>query len=196
MSPDCNLMTQWACGESADVNVLPGKRCFAAESSPGSGCHILGRLGPSDPSLVLPQASSSLPLIYATFPEVLLADALDTTNPEGSCQTTTRSWCPSGQTAALWGDDGLRRRKTGTGVFSINCHQQGRRGLMPTRVCNCTHTHTHTLHPGLVGWACCLLTQQETSWLTTFQHLDCLFLCLFYLFFFFILKGADHPNYK
>ncbi|TNN38240.1 hypothetical protein EYF80_051590 [Liparis tanakae] len=67
------------------VELIVGKAAFVVESSPSSGCHILGRLGPSDPSLVPPRGSSSLPLIYAMFPEAARAktpDAPGRSSPE------------------------------------------------------------------------------------------------------------------
>lgn len=56
----------------------------------------------------------------------------------------------------------------------------------------------------LAGWAYCLLKQQETSRLSTFQHSDCLFLCVWssvsLLSVLFALasvfKETEHPNYK
>ncbi|KAI9534902.1 hypothetical protein NQZ68_010288 [Dissostichus eleginoides] len=81
--------------ESADVDVLPGKRCFAVESSQTEGAISWAGWAPLTP----PWFSHERPhfyLIYTMFPEGLLPDVLDSTPPGRSTQIITKTLPPSG----------------------------------------------------------------------------------------------------
>lgn len=131
---------------------------------PGRGRRILGRLGPSDPSLVLPQASSSLPLIYTMFPKGLLAGALDATPPGRSCQIMTKSWPPTRKLAPCGTREGLLsgrwrltigwcwKRQTGVGLSPINCLKLDQRPPEEAwHLHMCVTAGTHTPKAGWVG---------------------------------------------
>ncbi|KAI3362144.1 hypothetical protein L3Q82_012470 [Scortum barcoo] len=94
--------------ESADVDVLPGKRCFAVESSQAERAISWAGWAPLTPPWLSPRRPSlSLPQIYTTFPRGRLADTLDATPPGGSSQIMTKSWPPTKKLAPCGTREGL-----------------------------------------------------------------------------------------
>jgi len=124
---------------------------------PGRRSHIMGRLGPSDPSLVLPRASSFLSDLHHVsrgtptwcagfYPswEVNPNHHEDFAPQWGLALCGTREGLGSERRLTVgW----FLKQQTGVGLFHINSLKQGSRPPEEPwhpHMCDCRHTHTDT----------------------------------------------------